>query len=282
MKNTVATFRKMKENHEKISMLTAYDYSTAKLVDQAGVNSILVGDSLGNVMLGYGDTIPVTVDDMIHHGAAVVRGAKNALVVVDMPFMSYQTSVYDAVVNAGRIMKETRCAAVKLEGGVEVCPQIQAITQASIPVVAHIGMTPQSINAYGGFKVQGKSLEQAKKLIEDAKAVEAAGAFAVTLECVPSRLAELVTKSLSIPTIGIGAGAGCDGQVLVYADMLAMFSDFRPKFVRTFGNVGEIMSDAFRNYDAAVKDGSFPAEEEGYKIDDAVLEQLDLTGDNDQ
>ncbi len=282
MKNTVATFRKMKENHEKISMLTAYDYSTAKLVDQAGVNSILVGDSLGNVMLGYGDTIPVTVDDMIHHGAAVVRGAKNALVVVDMPFMSYQTSVYDAVVNAGRIMKETRCAAVKLEGGVEVCPQIQAITQASIPVVAHIGMTPQSINAYGGFKVQGKSLEQAKKLIEDAKAVEAAGAFAVTLECVPSRLAELVTKSLSIPTIGIGAGAGCDGQVLVYADMLAMFSDFRPKFVRTFGNVGEIMSEAFRNYDAAVKDGSFPAEEEGYKIDDAVLEQLDLTGDNDQ
>ena len=282
MKNTVATFRKMKENHEQISMLTAYDYSTAKLVDQAGVNSILVGDSLGNVMLGYGDTIPVTVDDMIHHGAAVVRGAKNALVVVDMPFMSYQTSVYDAVVNAGRIMKETRCAAVKLEGGVEVCPQIQAITQASIPVVAHIGMTPQSINAYGGFKVQGKSLEQAKKLIEDAKAVEAAGAFAVTLECVPSRLAELVTKSLSIPTIGIGAGAGCDGQVLVYADMLAMFSDFRPKFVRTFGNVGEIMSEAFRNYDAAVKDGSFPAEEEGYKIDDAVLEQLDLTGDNDQ
>lgn len=274
MKNTVATFRTMKENHEKISMLTAYDYSTAKLVDQAGVNAILVGDSLGNVMLGYGDTIPVTVDDMIHHGAAVVRGAKNALVVVDMPFMSYQTSVYDAVVNAGRIMKETRCAAVKLEGGVEVCPQIKAITQASIPVVAHIGMTPQSINAYGGFKVQGKSLEQAKKLIEDAKAVEEAGAFAVTLECVPSKLAEMVTKSLSIPTIGIGAGAGCDGQVLVYADMLAMFSDFRPKFVRTFGNVGEIMSQAFRDYDAAVKDGSFPAEEEGYKIDEAVLAQL--------
>ncbi len=275
MKNTVATFRAMKEKGEKISMLTAYDYSTAKLVDQAGINSILVGDSLGNVMLGYGDTIPVTVEDMIHHGAAVVRGASNALVVVDMPFMSYQTSVYDAVVNAGRIMKGTRCAAVKLEGGVEVADRIKAITQASIPVVAHIGMTPQSINAFGGFKVQGKSMEQARKLLEDAKAVEAAGAFAVTLECVPTPLARLVSEQLSIPTIGIGAGDGCDGQVLVYADMLAMFSDFRPKFVRTFGNVGEMMTQAFKDYDAAVKDGSFPAPEEGYKMDESILEGLE-------
>ena len=274
MKNTVATFKKMKENGEKISMLTSYDYSTAKLVDEAGVNAILVGDSLGNVMLGYENTIPVTVEDMIHHGAAVCRGAKNALVVVDMPFLSYQTSVYDAVVNAGRIMKETGCAAVKLEGGKNVCPQIKAIVDASIPVVAHLGLTPQSINAFGGYKVQGKSLEAAKQLIEDAKAVEEAGAFALTLECVPEKLARMISDMLSIPTIGIGAGNGCDGQVLVYADMLSMFSDFTPKFVRSFAQVGEIMSQAFRDYDAAVKDGSFPAPEHTYKIDDEVIEKL--------
>ena len=266
MKNTVTTFQQMKEKGEKISMLTAYDYSTAKLVDEAGVNSILVGDSLGNVMLGYEDTIAVTVEDMIHHGRAVAKGAKNALVVVDMPFMSYQTSVYDAVVNAGRIMKETHCGAVKLEGGAVVCPQIKAIVDASIPVCAHLGLTPQSINAFGGFKVQGKTVEAAQKLIDDAKAVEAAGAFAVVLECVPAKLAKLVSEAVSIPTIGIGAGNGCDGQVLVYADMLAMFSDFCPKFVRKFANVGEIMSQAFKDYDAAVKDGSFPAEEHTYKI----------------
>lgn len=274
MKNTVTTFQQMKEKGEKISMLTAYDYSTAKLVDEAGVNSILVGDSLGNVMLGYEDTIAVTVEDMIHHGKAVAKGAKNALVVVDMPFLSYQTSVYDAVVNAGRIMKETHCGAVKLEGGAVVCPQIKAIVDASIPVCAHLGLTPQSINAFGGFKVQGKTVEAAQKLIDDAKAVEEAGAFAVVLECVPAKLAKLVSESISIPTIGIGAGNGCDGQVLVYADMLAMFSDFCPKFVRKFANVGEIMSQAFKEYDAAVKDGSFPAEEHTYKIDEEVIEKL--------
>lgn len=274
MKNTVTTFRQMKENHEKISMLTAYDYSTAKLEDEAGVNSILVGDSLGNVVLGYEDTIAVTVEDMIHHGKAVAKGAKNALVVVDMPFMSYQTSVYDAVVNAGRIMKETHCGAVKLEGGKVVCPQIKAITDASIPVVAHLGLTPQSINAFGGYKIQGKTIEAAQKLLDDAKAVEEAGAFAVVLECVPAKLAKKVSESISIPTIGIGAGNGCDGQVLVYADMLAMFSDFCPKFVRKFANVGETMRQAFKDYDAAVKDGSFPAEEHTYKIDDEVLEKL--------
>ena len=274
MKNTVTTFQQMKEKGEKISMLTAYDYSTARLVDEAGVNSILVGDSLGNVMLGYEDTIAVTVEDMIHHGRAVARGAKNALVVVDMPFMSYQTSVYDAVVNAGRIMKETHCGAVKLEGGAVVCPQIKAIVDASIPVCAHLGLTPQSINAFGGFKVQGKTVEAAQKLIDDAKAVEEAGAFAVVLECVPAKLAKLVSEAVSIPTIGIGAGNGCDGQVLVYADMLAMFSDFCPKFVRKFANVGEIMRQAFADYDAAVKDGSFPAEEHTYKIDDEVIEKL--------
>lgn len=253
MKNTVTTFQAMKDKGEKISMLTAYDYSTAKLEDAAGINGILVGDSLGNVVLGYDTTIPVTVEDMIHHGAAVARGAKNSLVVVDMPFLSYQTSVYDAVVNAGKIMKETQCDCVKLEGGKSVCPQIKAITDASIPVMAHIGLTPQSVNAFGGFKVQGKTLEAAQQLIEDAKAVEEAGAFAVVLECVPEKLARKVTEAIHIPTIGIGAGAGCDGQILVYADMLSMFSDFSPKFVRSFANVGEIMSQAFKDYDAAVK-----------------------------
>ena len=274
MKNTVTTFRKAKEEGKKLTMLTAYDYSTAKLFDEAGVNSILVGDSLGNVMLGYEDTISVTMEDMIHHGAAVARGAKNALVVIDMPFMSYQTSVYDAVVNAGRLMKEGRAGAVKLEGGVEVCPQIKAITDAGIPVCAHIGMTPQSINAFGGHKVQGKTEEAARKLIEDAKAVEEAGAFAVVLECVPKKLADLVTKEVNIPTIGIGAGNGCDGQVLVYQDLLGMFSDFTPKFVKKYANVGEVMKEAFANYIKEVAEGSFPSAEHEYKIDDDVIEKL--------
>ena len=274
MKNTVTTFQAMKDKGEKISMLTAYDYSTAKLEDAAGINGILVGDSLGNVVLGYDTTIPVTVEDMIHHGAAVARGAKNSLVVVDMPFLSYQTSVYDAVVNAGKIMKETQCDCVKLEGGKSVCPQIKAITDASIPVMAHLGLTPQSVNAFGGFKVQGKTVEVAQQLIEDAKAVEEAGAFAVVLECVPAKLARKVTEALHIPTIGIGAGEGCDGQILVYADMLSMFSDFTPKFVRSFANVGEIMSQAFKDYDAAVKDSSFPAQEHTFKIADEVLDKL--------
>lgn len=274
MKNTVLTFKQAKEQGEKLSMLTAYDYSTAKLIDAAGVNSILVGDSLGNVMLGYEDTISVTMEDMIHHSAAVARGVQNALVVCDMPFMSYQTSVYDAVVNAGRLMKEGRAGAVKLEGGAEVCPQIQAIVAAGIPVCAHLGLTPQSINAFGGFKVQGKTEEAAKKLLEDAKAVEAAGAFAVVLECVPAKLAELVTKSLQIPTIGIGAGNVCDGQVLVYQDMLGMFSDFTPKFVRRFADIGAVMKEAFAAYDSAVKDGSFPAQEHEYAISDDVIEKL--------
>ena len=215
MKNTVQTFKEAKNNHTKLAMLTAYDYSTAKLQDEAGIHGILVGDSLGNVILGYEDTISVTMEDMIHHGAAVARGAKNALVVVDMPFMSYQVSVEEAMYNAGRLMKEGRCQAVKLEGGASVCPQIKAITAASIPVMAHIGLTPQSVNVFGGFKVQGKSEEGAKKLIEEAKAVEEAGAFAIVLECVPAKLAEIISESINIPTIGIGAGSGCDGQILV-------------------------------------------------------------------
>lgn len=274
MKNTVLTVKEQKEKGEKISMLTAYDYSTAKLIDEAGINMILVGDSLGNTILGYEDTISVTMEDMIHHGAAVARGAKNTLVVVDMPFMSYQTSVYDAVVNAGRLMKEGRAGAVKLEGGIEVCPQIKAITAAGIPVCAHLGLTPQSIHAFGGFKVQGKTEAAAKKLLSDAKAVEEAGAFAVVLECVPAKLAELVTKELAIPTIGIGAGNVCDGQVLVYQDMLGMFSDFTPKFVKRFENIGEIMKHAFAEYDREVKAGSFPAKEHEYTISDDVLEKL--------
>lgn len=225
MKNTVATFKKAKEDGKKLSMLTAYDYSTASLLDAAGINGILVGDSLGNVILGYEDTISVTMEDMIHHGAAVARGAKNALVVVDMPFMSYQGSVYDALNNAGRLMKEGRANAVKLEGGMEVVPQIKAIVQAGIPVMGHLGLTPQSINAFGGYKVQGKDEAAAQKLLDDAKAIADAGVFAIVLECVPSALAQMVTEAVDVPTIGIGAGAGCDGQILVYQDMLGMFSD---------------------------------------------------------
>lgn len=274
MKNTVSTFREQKAKGEKISMLTAYDYSTAKLMDEAGINGILVGDSLGMVVLGYEDTLPVTMEDMIHHTAAVCRGAKNTLVVGDMPFMSYQVSVEEAVYNAGRLMKEGRCQAVKLEGGASVCPQIRAITNASIPVMAHIGLTPQSINAFGGFKVQGKSEEAAKKLLEDAKAVEEAGAFAVVLECVPAKLAELISKSISIPTIGIGAGAGCDGQILVYQDMLGLFSDFTPKFVKKYANVGEMMTQAFRDYIADVQEGSFPEPEHTFAISEDVIKKL--------
>ena len=274
MKTTVSTVQKMKDNGEKITMLTAYDYSTAKLFDEAGIDTMLVGDSLGMVMLGYDSTIPVTVDDMIHHSAAVARGAKNALVITDMPFMSYQTSVYDAVVNAGRIMKEGRAGAVKLEGGQDMCPQISAIVKASIPVCAHLGLTPQSINAFGGFKVQGKTEAAAKKLIEDAKAVEEAGAFMLVMECVPEKLAKIVTETVSIPTIGIGAGRYCDGQVLVNQDMFGMYSDFVPKFVKQFANVGDVMRGAVKAYIDEINAGTFPGPEHTYKIDDEVIEKL--------
>ena len=274
MKNTVNTILQQKHEGKKITMLTCYDYSTAKLMEEAGVNTILVGDSLGNTILGYEDTIQVTMEDMIHHCAAVSRGIKNILLVCDMPFMSYQTSVYDAVVNAGRLMKEGHANMVKLEGGVEVAPQIEAIVKASIPVCAHIGLTPQSINAFGGFKIQGKTEAAARKLIEDAKAVQKAGATMVVLEGVPAKLATKITEMLDIPTIGIGAGAGCDGQVLVYQDMLGMFSDYVPKFVRQFANVGEVMKNAFKEYIEDVQNGNFPAEEHTYKIDDDIIEKL--------
>ena len=274
MKQTAVTFLDHKQKGEKISMLTAYDYSTAKLVDQAGIDGILVGDSLGNVMLGYEDTLSVTVEDMIHHGAAVARGVKNALVVIDMPFLSYQTSVYDAVKNAGRLVKEGHAGAVKLEGGKEFAPQIRAITAASIPVMGHLGLTPQSIHTLGGYRVQGKTEAAAQKLLEDALAVEEAGAFALTLECVPAKLAQLITQKLSIPTIGIGAGAGCDGQVLVYQDMLGMFNDYTPKFVKRFAEVGEVMQNAFAEYNRQVKEGSYPDEAHSFGMDEDVLKKL--------
>lgn len=274
MKNTIITFKQSKQQGRKISMLTAYDYSTAKLMDEAGINAILVGDSLGNVVLGYEDTLSVTMEDMIHHGAAVARGAKNAMVVVDMPFMSYQASVYDAVVNAGRLMKEGRASAVKLEGGKDVCPQVKAVTEAGIPVMGHLGLTPQSINALGGHRVQGKTQQAAQKLLDDARALQEAGAFAVVLECVPEKLADKVTKELEIPTIGIGAGSGCDGQVLVYQDMLGMFSDFTPKFVKKFANVGQVMKEAFKSYIDEMQQGSFPSQEHCYSIDDDIIEKL--------
>lgn len=274
MKKTVATFKQARAEGKKLTMLTGYDYSTASLLNDAGIDGILVGDSLGNVMLGYDDTISVTMEDMIHHAAAVARGARDCLVVVDMPFMSYQVSVEDAVRNAGRLMKEGRANAVKLEGGTSIAAQIRAITDAGIPVMGHLGLTPQSINAFGGYKVQGKSEAAAKKLIEDAKAVEKAGAFSVVLECVPSALAAIVTKSLSIPTIGIGAGKECDGQILVYQDLLGMFSDFTPKFVKRYANVGNTMKEAFKAYIADVQSGAFPGPEHGYKIADEVIEKL--------
>lgn len=263
-----------RKGKQPVSMLTAYDYHTACTIDEAGIDMILVGDSLGNVMLGYENTLAVTVDDMIHHGAAVCRGAKQAFVVIDMPFMSYQVSVEDAVRNAGRIMKETNCQAVKLEGGVEYADRIKAIVDAGIPVVAHIGLTPQSFNALGGYKVQGKSLQQAKKLLADAKAVEEAGAFAITLECVPADLAKLITERSQAITIGIGACSDCDGQVLVYQDMLGYTDGFTPKFVKKYADLHSVMFEAFRQYKHDVENREFPAKEQTYAISDEVMAEL--------
>lgn len=274
MKNTIATFKKAKDKGEKLTMLTAYDYSTAKLIDSSGVNGILVGDSLGMVCLGYKDTLSVTMEDMIHHIRAVTKGAENALVVGDMPFMSYQTSTYDAVVNAGRLIKEGEAQAVKLEGGDVVIEQIKAIVKAQIPVMGHIGLTPQSVNMFGGFKVQGKNEKAAKELIDAAKRIEEAGAFSIVLECVPAKLAEIITKEISIPTIGIGAGAGCDGQILVYQDMLGMFSDVSPKFVKKFGDIGQVMQEAFKAYVKEVKEATFPTKEHCFNIDEETLKKL--------
>lgn len=274
MKQTVPSFKKAKADGQKLSMLTAYDYSMARLMDQAGINGILVGDSLGMVSLGYKDTLAVSMQDMIHHTRAVARGVESALLITDMPFMSYQTSVYDAVCNAGRLVKEGGAEAVKLEGGEEICPQIRAIVAASIPVMGHIGLTPQSVHALGGFKVQGKDEEAARRLLQAARAVEEAGAFALVLECVPSRLAGLITRDIGIPTIGIGAGSDCDGQVLVYQDMLGMFSGFSPKFVKRFADLGPQMGAAFAEYIREVRQGTFPGPEHGFAMEDEVLNKL--------
>ena len=273
-KNTVATLAEMKARGEKISQLTCYDYTTARLIDEAGIDMILVGDSLGMTMQGYKDTLPVTLEEMIIYGRSVVRGCKRTFVVVDMPFMSYQISPAQALESAGKIMKETGASAVKLEGGKSVCEQIRAITEAGIPVVGHIGMTPQSVNAFGGFKVQGKGEENAKRVLEDALAVQEAGAFAVTLECVPPKLAALITKKLDIITIGIGASKECDGQVLVYQDMLGMSGDFVPKFARKFRDIGNEMKETFRAYDEEVKATTYPAEEHTYAKSDCSDEFL--------
>ncbi|GAA0062701.1 3-methyl-2-oxobutanoate hydroxymethyltransferase [Clostridium sp. CTA-1] len=274
MRNTVSTFQELKNKGEKITMLTAYDYSMAKLIDSSGINGILVGDSLGMVCLGYENTLSVTMEDMLHHTKAVVRGTSNALVVGDMPFMSYQTSIYDAVYNAGRFIKEAGAHAVKLEGGATVAEEVKAIVKAQIPVMGHIGLTPQSVNMFGGFKVQGKNEKIAKKLIEDAKILEDAGAFSIVLECIPEKLSKIISESISIPTIGIGAGKYCDGQILVYQDMLSMFSDFKPKFVKSFGNIGKSIKDGVSQYIEEVKEVTFPEEKHTFKIDDDVINKL--------
>lgn len=274
MKVTAKTFIRMKQEGEKISEITAYDYTTASLMERAGIHAILVGDSLGMVMMGYEDTLPVTLEDMIHHSACVARACKDTMVIMDMPFMSYQTSTYDAIKNAGRLMKEGLGNAVKLEGGAAVTEQIKAIVDSGIPVQAHIGMTPQSVNAFGGFKVQGKGEEAAKKLVEDAYAVQDAGAFSVVLECVPPKLAGLISRKLIIPTIGIGAGAGCDGQVLVYQDMLGMNLDFQPKFAKRFADIGNQMIEGVQAYMKEVGEGTFPALSNSFVKSDCSDEYL--------
>ena len=256
-KVTTKTIRGMK-GAEKIAMLTAYDYPMAKLVDNAGCDMILVGDSLGNVVLGYDDTTRVTMQDMIHHTKAVARGAKRAMIVTDMPFLSHHLGVYEAVRNAGALISEGGAAAVKIEGGEEICEVVRAITAAGIPVMGHLGLTPQSVNQLGGFGLQAKTEEEAEKLIRDAKALEAAGAFSVVLECIPKALAQRVTDALDIPTIGIGAGAGCDGQVLVLYDMLGLFSDYVPSFVKKYAELAGSVNAAVENYVSEVKSGEFP------------------------
>lgn len=271
---TTAILRQRKEAGVPLAMLTAYDYSMATLLDEAGVDMILVGDSLGNVVLGYDSTLPVTMEDMIHHGKAVCRGVKQAFVVIDMPFLSYQISPEDALGNAGRIMKETGAQAVKLEGGKEILPAVEKIISAGIPVVAHLGLTPQHVHQLGGFKVQGKETAAAQRILEDARLLERAGVCAITLECVPQQLAEKISQTVKIPVIGIGAGAGCDGQVLVIYDMLGIHTGFVPKFVRQFANLKEQISRAVGAYKSAVQEKTFPAAEHSFQMSDEVLEKL--------
>ena len=273
-KVTTLTYRQKKERGEIITMLTAYDYPTALAMDKAGVDSILVGDSLGMVVLGYENTLPVTMEEMLHHCRAVSRGAKSALLVGDMPFMSYQVSVEEATRNAGRFLQHGGMDAVKLEGGRERADAIRSIVNAGIPVMGHLGLTPQSVNQLGGFRAQGKTAVAAKRLVEDALILEGAGCFAIVLESVPARLAELISKKISIPTIGIGAGAGCDGQVLVTHDLLGLFDRFTPKFVKKYANFHSEMQKAFGDFIEDVESKRFPAQEHTVEMDDKEWESL--------
>jgi 3-methyl-2-oxobutanoate hydroxymethyltransferase len=273
-KVTIRDIAEMKARGERIPMLTAYDYPTARLADEAGVPMILVGDSLGMVVLGYDSTIPVTMEDMVHHVKAVARGAKRSLIVGDLPFMSYQVDTSQALHNAGRLLQEGGAHAVKLEGGENVAETVGRIAECGIPVMGHVGLTPQSVNSFGGYRVQGKSKDDSARLIRDAIALQEAGAFAIVLELVPSALSGIITQRLSIPTIGIGAGLHCDGQVQVLHDMLGLYTDFVPKHSRQYSRLSEAMADAFNRYIADVKNGSFPGEEESFRMDESVLEEL--------
>jgi 3-methyl-2-oxobutanoate hydroxymethyltransferase len=265
----------MKQQGEKIAMLTAYDYSTAKIIDEAGIPLILVGDSLGMVVLGYESTIPVTMAEMLHHTKAVARGARQSLVIGDMPFMTYHVSVDQALINAGRFIQEGGAQAVKLEGGVTVAEKVRRIVECGIPVMGHIGLTPQSINQFGGHKVQGKTPEAALKMLEDARALEEAGAFAVVLETVPAALAGLITRKIGIPTIGIGAGIGCDGQVQVVNDILGSFTDFVPKHAKQYAHLADITLQAVNDYFNEVKAGTFPTEKQSFTMDESILAGLE-------
>lgn len=273
-KITTLTLRQKKERREVISMLTAYDYATALAIDRAGIDVILVGDSLGMVVLGYETTLPVTMEDMLHHCRAVAHGARHALLVGDMPFMSYQVSPTDALRNAGRFLQEAGMDAVKLEGGREAAAAVQLISDAGIPVMGHLGLTPQSVHKFGGFRTQGRTARAAKRLIQDAEILERAGCFSIVLEAIPPQVAELVTRRISIPTIGIGAGAGCDGQVLVTHDLLGLFDRFTPKFVKRYADLHGEMTRAFGEYKTDIEKRAFPASEHTYTMDDAELAAL--------
>lgn len=273
MKSTTY-FQKMKQENEKIVMLTAYDYPSAKLAEQAGVDIILVGDSLGNVVLGYDSTIPVTMEDMIHHGKAVKRGAKDTSIVIDMPFMSYHLSIRDTLVNGARLLQETGANAVKIEGADEVIDHMRALTNAGVPVCAHLGLTPQSVGVLGGYKVQGKDAEAAKKLLEDAKKCEEAGAFMLVLECVPKQIAKEISKSLKIPTIGIGAGVDCDGQVLVFHDVVTYGVERLAKFVKPYANLNIEVEKGLKEYISEVKQAAFPSDAYSFTMKEEELEAL--------
>ena len=274
MRVTIGDIREMKQRGEKIPMLTAYDYAFAKIIDEAGVPLILVGDSLGMVMLGYESTIPVTMDEMIHHVKAVVRGTKHALVIGDMPFMTYHVSMEDTMRNAARFIQEGGAQAVKLEGGEVVADKVSRLVSCGIPVQGHIGLTPQSVNQLGGYKVVGKTAEVAVRLLNDARALEDAGAFSIVLECVPAPLSQLITERVSVPTIGIGAGKGCDGQVQVVSDILGLFTDFVPKHAKQYAKLNQTVTTAVTDYIAEVKAGHFPSPKQSYEMDKNILDQI--------